>query len=406
MGFLPKKKFGILIPQFPGQTHIFFWREILEIEKRGVSIELFSTRKPPKSLMSHAWSIKAIGRTVYVADLSVLKGLSGIVRLMFKSPWIELVREEGVSILRDVIMALPATACLVEACQKRGVQHVHAHSCARAALICALASRVSEISYSVTLHGDLNDYGPAQGFKWRNAAFGATVTRKLESELRQAIGDNVPKRMYLQPMGVDTNHFLRASPYLPPEPGAPIRIFSCGRLHEAKGHKDVLSAVKSLRDQGLDIRLEIAGEDDVGGHGFRVALEQAVDQLDLRDAVSLLGAIDGEAVREKLEGAHIFILASWAEALGVAYMEAMSMEVPTIGTDVGGVHELISSGEDGVLLPRQAPEEIAAALRNLIEDRDMCMRLSAAGREKVVAQFSSARGAEVLIEAISSQPDH
>ena len=44
----PFARIGYLVPQFPGQTHIFFWREIAEMEKRGVTPVLFSTRPPPR----------------------------------------------------------------------------------------------------------------------------------------------------------------------------------------------------------------------------------------------------------------------------------------------------------------------------------------------------------------------
>ena len=53
---------GYLVPQFPGQTHIFFWREIAELEKRGVTVDLMSTRHPPAGLVAHDWSAGAMAR--------------------------------------------------------------------------------------------------------------------------------------------------------------------------------------------------------------------------------------------------------------------------------------------------------------------------------------------------------
>ena len=54
-----------------------------------------------------------------------------------------------------------------------------------------------------------------------------------------------------------------------------------------------------------------------------------------------------------MERAHAFVLASLAEPLGVVYMEAMAMELPTIGTRSGGVPELIRHGETGFLVEPQ-----------------------------------------------------
>ena len=64
-------KLGYLVPQFPGQTHIFFWREILKLQDAGVTPVLFSTTPPPAGLVAHAWSAEAMERTEYLASRSI-----------------------------------------------------------------------------------------------------------------------------------------------------------------------------------------------------------------------------------------------------------------------------------------------------------------------------------------------
>ena len=114
------------------------------------------------------------------------------------------------------------------------------------------------------------------------------------------------------------------------------------------------------------------------------------------------GAVDGGTVREKLLNAHAFVLASWSEPLGVAYMEAMACGVPTFGTDAGGVPELIEDGVTGVLVPPRNPGLLARALRDFAANPDFAQRLSAAGRAEVEARFSSRRGAETLAREIAA----
>jgi glycosyltransferase involved in cell wall biosynthesis len=201
----------------------------------------------------------------------------------------------------------------------------------------------------------------------------------------------------VQPMGVDTEDFKRDTPYQPPMPGAPLRLFSCGRLHRVKGHQDLLSAVRLLLDRGIDVQLDIAGEDDAGGAGYRAELQAHLEALHLGAHARLLGAISGPEVRRHLLAADVFALASWHEPLGVAYMEAMACGVPTIGTDAGGVRELIDSGESGLLVPPKAPEVLADAIAALAADPALCARLSEAGRARVVRDFRSSQGAETLI---------
>jgi glycosyltransferase involved in cell wall biosynthesis len=179
-----------------------------------------------------------------------------------------------------------------------------------------------------------------------------------------------------------------------------MRIFACGRLNIVKGHQDLMNATRQLLDSGVDVRVEIAGEDDAGGDGYRKVLEAHLKDLRLQDHLRLLGAIDGMAVRDKLLAAHAFVLASWHEPLGVAYMEAMACGVPVIGTEAGGVKELIADGQTGILVPPKDPTALARAIRDLAADPAKAERLSAAGRAHVVAHYRAQLGAETLVEEI------
>jgi glycosyltransferase involved in cell wall biosynthesis len=400
---MSNRSFAYLVPQFPGQTHIFFWREIAALEAQNVTPVLYSTTVPPAGLISHKWSDEAMARTTYLASRNPALLLAILPRL----PWGLILREarmmpkgEAKTFLKDVIISAPAAEKLAQDCKRRGITHIHAHSCGRAALIAALAHHAHGLSYSLTLHGPLQDYGVGQRFKWQGAAFVSIITRALLDLLPGQLGDALPKRLPLQPMGVDTSAFRRDAPYLPPVAGEPLRVFSCGRLNVVKGHQDLMQAVRRLIDQGQAVKLEIAGEDDAGGSGFRAELQKRIVELGLEDHVTLLGAISADAVRDKLMAAHVFVLASWSEPLGVAYMEAMSCEVPTVGTAAGGVPELITDGHDGLLVPPQNPEALADALTRLAEDPDMALSLAQAGRARVVSGFDSSRGAAMLVREI------
>ena len=400
---MPEKSFAYLVPQFPGQTHIFFWREIAALESRGVTPALFSTTLPPLGLIAHPWSDQAMQRTTYLASRNPLRLLSMLPRL----PWAAILAEarrlpsaESRSFLRDVLISAPAADRLARSCKAQGVSHVHAHSCGRAALIAALAHHAHGLGYSLTLHGHLTDYGTAQRFKWRHAAFVSVITQALKDLLPEQLGDALPARLPLQPMGVDTDAFRRDAPYQPPQPGEALRLFSCGRLNIVKGHQDLMQAVRLMLDRGQPVTLDIAGEDDAGGSGYRAELAAQIEQLGLGNHVRLLGAISADTVRAHLLSAHAFVLASWSEPLGVAYMEAMSCEVPTIGTAAGGVPELITDDRDGILVPPQDPQALADALMQLAADPCRAKRLSRAGRARVVEGFDSRRGADMLIREI------
>lgn len=394
-----RRSLGYLVPQFPGQTHIFFWREIAELEKRGVNVDLLSTRHPPAGLVAHDWSGEAMARTTYLGKADALAGLAALPRLPYRDLLAE-ARAEGKAMLKDIAVSIPAARRLITHCRARGIAHVHVHSCGRAALIAAMARRMGGPRYSLSLHGPLSDYGPGQRFKWRHAEFASIITEKLKAEMLAEMPGDLPERLFIQPMGVDTDVLTPLGPYQPVGEDETLRLFSCGRLNIVKGHQDLMAAVRLLRDRGRDVTLTIAGQDDDGGSGYRKVLEARIAALGLGNAVRLLGAVDAGRVRDEIRAAHIFALASWHEPLGVALMEAMSCGTPTIGTNAGGVPELIRDGVDAVLVPPKSPEALADAIGALADDPDRAARLARAGRARIVAGFHSGRGAEMLIKGV------
>lgn len=393
-------RIGYLVPQFPGQTHAFFWREIRAIEAAGVEVALYSTTPPPPGIVSHDWSAEAMARTEYLARRNPILALRALPSLP-REPRIW--AEPG--LWRDLVIALPAAQALVDSARRQGIAHVHVHSCARSALIAALAARLGGPSYSLTLHNPLYVYGPGQGFKWRGASFATVVNRRILDEVRNTLGRDCPDRVLVQPMGVDTARFLRETPFAPAQPGEVARLFSCGRLNPVKGHQDLLAAIRMLSDQGRRISLTIAGEDEEGGTGYRKVLEALVAELDLRDQVTLLGAVGESRIREEILKAHLFVLASHDEGVPVAIMEAMACGAPVIGMDVGGVRELVQDGVNGIVLQPKAPAELAVAIGDLLDDPARAVALAKAGRATVEREFDSRRGAETLIREIGLSPN-
>jgi glycosyltransferase involved in cell wall biosynthesis len=261
---------------------------------------------------------------------------------------------------------------------------------------------MAPLSYSPVLHGTLAFYGPGQRFKWENALFGLVVSDHLRQDVLAVLSAQEDgTKIGTAPMGVDLKRFERSLPYTPWTKGSgPLRLVACGRLNAGKGHQDLIAAVDLLRKRGMDVTLRICGEDDDGGDGYRRDLERRIAELDLAGNVVLLGAVDESVVHQELARAHVFALASHAEAIGVAYMEAMAMEMPVIGSKVGGVPDLIEDGQEGLLIPPADPEAVANAIEKIACDAALAVRLAKAARTKVERQFSSERSARAVLDEI------
>ena len=113
-----------------------------------------------------------------------------------------------------------------------------------------------------------------------------------------------------------------------------------------------------------------------------------IKNLQLTEIVVLLGAVGEQRVLEGLRAAHLFVLASHGEPLGVAIMEAMSCETPVIATNSGGVPELIEHGVDGFLIPPKDPSAMAEAIRYLANNPTLAEQFSVSGRSKIIQRFN------------------
>ena len=402
-----KARIGYFIPEFPGQTHIFFWREMAALESMGIEIDIVSTKRPLSKIMSHTWTLEAQQRTTYLFPpsenfiatfLEILRSDPGG---WFRCLW-AILRVRGVTLFERLRLFGLAFigAELSYLARSRGWQHLHVHSCADAANVAMFSSLISKLPYSLTLHGPIADYGPNQEQKWRFAAFGIVITKKLYGELNRCLASHLPQKVEIAPMGVDCSNFNRKTAYSPWNGNDACRIFSCGRLNFCKGHADLITVIYLLKKRGFNAYLEIAGEDEQGGDGYRKELEKLIEQLSLKDCVHLLGAVSEDTVKESIEKAHVFVLASLHEPLGVAIMEAMAMELPVVVTGSGGVKELVDDGVDGILVPSGNPDEMADAITKVLQNKELALSLSKESRKKILAKFHHQRSAEVLVRCL------
>ncbi len=395
------KKIGFLIPEFPGQTHSFFWREMRIIERDfGFETEILSTRLPPQAV-EHEWLKET--DPYYLYPLS-LKDCAALLLSAFMRIPRFLRHSDSWPILRKPkAWGLLAMATkLGWQCRALGVDHLHIHSCANSAILGAMCSRMYGLPYSVVLHGPFSDYGEDQSYKWRHAAFVFVITDLLYQEALIRMPDLADK-IYIAPMGVDTDQFTPVEDNRQKDFDG-FTWFCCARLNEVKGFDTLIPAVANIAKEHPDLkfRLIIAGEDEFGGSGYRQTVEKEIARHGLDEDVSLLGAVKQETVLHHLQNSDGFVLASKHEPLGVVYMEAMSCGLPTIGTDAGGVAELIENNKDGLLVPANDPVALADAMHRVMTTPELGATLGKNGRETIQHRFASTRSAKLLADLVSN----
>ncbi|MFH1017338.1 MAG: glycosyltransferase [Pseudomonadota bacterium] len=163
-----------------------------------------------------------------------------------------------------------------------------------------------------------------------------------------------------------------------------VVVGTIGNLRAVKDHVTLLSAFAPIARETGNAHLLIVGEGEE-----RRRLEEKVLRLGLRGRVSLPGfRSDVEALLSAMD---VFVLCSRSEGFPVALLEAMAMECPCIATAVGGVLEIIQSGENGLLVPAQAADALTRAIRLILSTPSEAERFRKRGRETVLEKFTEAK---------------
>jgi colanic acid/amylovoran biosynthesis glycosyltransferase len=170
-----------------------------------------------------------------------------------------------------------------------------------------------------------------------------------------------------------------------------LRIVSVGTLIWLKGYEYGLQALALLVQRGIGARLDIAGPEPHGDHGFPSDLERiehTIVDLGLEDRVRLHGRIASSEVRGLLREADVLLHSSLSEGIPTVALEAMACGVPVVTTDCGGVREVVRDGVDGLVVPPRDAAALAAALRQVAENPELRRRMGASGRERVREVFA------------------
>lgn len=214
-------------------------------------------------------------------------------------------------------------------------------------------------------------------------------------------------RSYFAPLASHADHF-RVVPngfHLPERSGSrrrnkadnTLRIISVSNLHEGKGIELNIEALALLKKSGCtDWHYVI-----VGGGQERRQLAAKVKALDLNDTIAFRGPLPHDQAMALLKDADVFLLPSYREAFGVAYLEAMAAGLLTIGVRGQGPEAFIRHGETGYLVPPRDAEAIYRQLRSIIDNREEADRIAVAGQDHVRREFNWDRHADKLMAVFS-----
>jgi len=170
-----------------------------------------------------------------------------------------------------------------------------------------------------------------------------------------------------------------------------LRVVTIGTLGRHKGHFEILEAAGRLR--GCGVRFILAGPDVTSGRGDGAEVRRRAAELGLNGQVAFPGALGPQEKWRLLAEADVFLLASHAEGMPNAVLEAMAAALPVVATGVGAVPEMLP---EGVLVPVGDPGAMVRALRELAGDPERRLELGRRNRERVEALYGFGRVEEAL----------
>ena len=393
----------IVTAEFPhGITEVFFLPELMELQKKCEKL-LIVPRSPkkkiihdiPKLVLDLCNNTPLLNAEIcWTALLYSVQHPIRILKALFF-----LFRGRGLRNLLHNAAVFPKALWLAQVASRENITHIHAHWGTTTSTMAIIASLVTGIPWSMTLHrGDILGNNLLL-IKCRKASFVRFISEDGLRLAEHVLGEVLPGQSTVIHLGV-------AIPDIPLAQG--IRkdqkiLFCPARLDEIKDHKSLIEASRILITAGVSVQVWLAGDGSQ-----KKALQDYVIKQKLERNILFYGNYPHEAIIDlyKNRTVDIVVISSLYEGVPVALLEAMSYGIPVVGTNVGGTPELLGEGA-GLLVPPKNPVALADALMSLIKSEKLQEQLSERGRNQVISGWDAretGRRFLSLIEGSSEVP--
>ena len=237
-----------------------------------------------------------------------------------------------------------------------------------------------KIPFVLTLQeGDLERNSPLDRFWQRRIVKKADIITAISSYLAGfAKKFNKKAPVFVVPNGVDLEKFKKLEARS--KRGEGKTIITVSRLVKKNGIDILIKAVSLLISY---VSLLIVGDGKE-----RKKLEKLAQKLGIKDKVRFLGSISPNEIPKYLSQADVFVRPSRSEGLGSAFLEAMALGLPVIGSSAGGIPDFLKDGETGLICEKENSEDLAEKIMRLLEDENLRLKLAENGRKLVEEKYN------------------
>lgn len=201
------------------------------------------------------------------------------------------------------------------------------------------------------------------------------------------------------PLGVDLKSWPPRNP-VHRDPNRPARLIHVASLNRVKDQSTLLRALAALMKSGLKFEMDVVGDDTLQGE-----IQALANQLGLSERVRFQGFLPQRQLRPLVEAADLLVHSSRHEAGPLVALEAAVAGVPTVGTRVGHIAEWTPNAAMSV--PIGDWTRLAAAIRQLLEDEDLRLRIASEALKRAVredADYTAQHFRELYERLVRSRP--
>ncbi|MBE9129028.1 MULTISPECIES: glycosyltransferase [unclassified Coleofasciculus] len=401
-------RIAFVVWSFPALSETFILNQITGLIDRGHEVNIYARDSGNSSKVHpNVEKYRLLDRTYYYGEipknrrLRLLKGVGLLWSNFYKNPLV-LLRSLNVYKYGQSAFSLRLLYAIIPFLGRKPYDIIHCQF-GELGLNCMLFRSIglSQAKLVTSFRGyDISEYVKRSGDEVYNQLFelGDFFLPNCDyfKHLLLKLGCDEGKLAVLR-SGIDCDRFT-FTPRYPPCEGS-IRIVTISRLAEKKGIEYGIRAIARLAKANRNIKYDI-----VGDGLLRKKLQQLIQELDVNDAIKLLGWKQQPEVIEILNRSHIFLSPNVTAKDGNqdgppnVLKEAIAMGLPVLSTKVGAISEVVKDGISGFLVPERDIEALTEKLENLLDCPENWSEMGSAGRSYIEAHYDINELNEQLLE--------
>ncbi len=408
---------GYFIKGFPRLSESFISNEVLKLERLGKLVTVFAGTRGDDLASSVLTDLNAPLAYLPVAGSVSKNSLLGWLQIAVPAylpvhwrffrrrprAWLaglnaafrfsrQYRHDEGRRCKRSYFKQFAQAGAVAEAIDRAGITHLHGHFCHSATTISWLAADMAGVPFSFTAHAkDIyearHNPGDMLSHKVAAAQFVTTCTAANHTHMAEQLAH--PNNLHTVYHGLDIGYF---SPMARSHKGR-VRILAVGRHVDKKGFDLLLRALSRLQFDGLDFRCRLIGETGPATKQLYALREE----LGLDEQVSIEPPEPRATLRQSYYNSDIFVLPCRIDDSGDrdgipnVLAEAMATGLAVLSTNISGIPEIVTDGENGLMVDPDDVDALTATLTTLCKDELLRKRLGKNAAKRIAEVFDAER---------------